>query len=131
MQRYCTIFGLILLFISCNNQQRLNEKPVTIEATFMQYACGDWNDDMRVDSISDTTFNFLIGNDIDPEMCNGEKLISGWLFDNKTSEFGYRYRLTGYISKSAQSGCENCTPKFWIEHIEMLNGDKFDMSGEN
>ena len=131
MKKLYLIFGMILFLISCNKMQRMNEKPISVEATFMQYACGDWNDDMRIDIISDTSLNYLVGTDIDPEMINGDRTIGGWLYDNKTIEYGYRYKLTGYISKSAKSGCENCTPKFWIEKIEKLNGEKFDMSSKN
>lgn len=130
MQKYYTIIGLIIILVSCKNEQRLNDNPVTIEATFMQYACGDWNDDMKINSINDSSLNYLIGTDIDPEIIQGEKEIRGLLYDNGFKNL-YKYRLTGYISESAKYGCENCTPKFWIEKIEKLNGDKFDLNDEN
>lgn len=116
-----------LFIIGYGCKERMNQNPITIEAVFMQYACGDWNDDMKVNKVNDTSFNFLIGKDIDPLFINGENEISGWLYDNKTDKYGMEYRLIGYISKTAKDGCENKTPKFWITHIEKLNGEKFNM----
>ena len=127
------IYICILLFamVGCNRIDKLNEKPISIEAYFMQYACGDWNDDMNIRSASDSSYNFLVGKDIDPILYKGEGEIRGWLFDNKTNEFGMKYRMKGYISKCAAYGCDNTAPKFWITEITKLNGDKFDTSGEN
>jgi len=38
----------VLFLSSCAKTARLNESPITMEAHYMQYACGDWNDDMKV-----------------------------------------------------------------------------------
>ena len=127
---YKILIGALTL-VSCNGIDKLNENPITIEARFMQYACGDWNDDMNIQSVNDSTYNFIIGKDIDPEFLNGENEIRGWLYDNKTKDFGMTYQLKGYISSCAESGCDNGAPKFWIAEIKKLNGDEFNTSGEN
>ncbi len=127
---YKIVFAALTL-MSCNRIDKLNEQPITIEAHFMQYACGDWNDDMNIQRVSDTNYNFIVGKDIDPEFLNGENEIRGWLYDNKTEAFGMTYELTGFISSCATSGCDNGAPKFWIVEMNKLNGDKFDTSGEN
>ena len=119
------------MVVSCNNMDKLNEHPITIEAHFMQYACGDWNDDMNIQDVSDSAYKFVIGKDVDPEFLNGEKEIRSWLYDNKTQEFGMTYQMKGYISKSAEYGCENGVPKFWITEIKKMNGEEFDTSGKN
>ncbi|WP_299126035.1 hypothetical protein [uncultured Tenacibaculum sp.] len=125
------ILLIVLALVSCNRINKLNEKPITIEARFMQYACGDWNDDMNIQSVTDSSYNFILGKDIDPEFLNGENEIRGWLYDNKSEKFGMTYKLTGFISSCAESGCDNGAPKFWITEITKLNGDEFDTSGEN
>ncbi len=97
----------------------------------MQYACGDWNDDMNIQKVKNSDYSFLIGKDIDPEFLNGENEIRGWLYDNKTEQFGMTYKLAGFISSCAESGCNKGAPKFWITEITKLNGDKFNTSGIN
>lgn len=125
------ILLVALALISCNRIDKLNEKPITVEARFMQYACGDWNDDMKVQKASDSTYRFLVGKDIDPEFLNGESEISGWLYDNKTVEFGMTYKLTGFISSCAESGYDMGAPKFLITEISKMNDDEFEMSTIN
>ena len=117
-----------ILFFSCKNDQLLNDRPLIIVAQYIQYACGDWNDDMKVISVNDSSFNFLINKDIDPLFKDGEKELSEWFYANKTEEFYMTYRLRGFISKSALSGCDNHAPKFWITEIERLDGEPFAMS---
>ncbi len=130
MIKNITLILFTLIFFSCNQIDKLNENPITIEAHFMQYACGDWNDDMNIISVTDTAFNFLVGKDIDPLFLRGEHEISGWLLDNKSEEYGMNYRLTGYIGNCPEFGCDG-VPKFWITSIKKMNGEKFDKSGEN
>jgi len=122
--------GTVLL-ISCNELDKLNETPMTIEARYMQYACGDWNDDMQILKVTDTTYNFLLGKDVDTEFLNGESEISEWFFNNETKEFGMSFQIKGYISTCAISGCEDKAPKFWITDIKKLNGEKFHITREN
>lgn len=123
------ILFVVFVLASCNRIDKLNDEPITVEAHYMQYACGDRNDDMKIQSVSDSTYNFIIGKDIDPEFYNGENEISAWFFNNKTDEFGMTYQMTGFISKCAESGCDNSTPKFWITEIKKMNGEEFDTSG--
>ena len=112
---------------SFKQEGQLNAEPIKLEAYFMQYACGDWNDDMRIISVQDTTYSFLLEKDIDPLLFKGESEIRGWLYDNKTEEYRMKFHLEGYVSKCAKSGCEGKTPKFWITHIEKLDGSEFKM----
>ncbi len=127
---YKLMIGALIL-ASCNRIDKLNENPITIDAHFMQYACGDGNDDMSILKVSDTTYNFILGKDIDPEFLDGESEIRGWFYDNETNEFGMTYRMTGFISECAESGCDNRTPKFWITEIKKMNGDEFDVTSDN
>lgn len=100
---------------------RRTNKQISIEATFMQYACGDWNVDMNVRKVNDSAYSEYIGRDIDPHTRNSYKL-KDYFYDNKTKEFGMTYRLTGYISKNCLFGCDNTNPKFYIETIEKMDG---------
>ena len=110
---------------SFEEEGQLNKEPVTIEAYFMQYACGDENDDMKVNLVQDTTYNFLLEKDIDPLIFNGQSIINGWFYTNKTEKYHMNFRLSGYISECAKSGCYKTAPKFWITHIEKIDGSKF------
>ena len=117
---------IILLFYCCGNEEeKMNEIPITIEAIYMQYACGLDNDDMMVNSVRDTTYEFLVGKDIDPLFLDGKKELSDFFYDNTTKEFGMEYRMKGFISNCALNGCDKESPKFWITNIERMNGELF------
>lgn len=113
---------------SFEEEGQLNKEPVTIEAFFMQYACGDENDDMKVHLVQDTLYNFLLEKDIDPLIFEGQSEIRNWLYENVDNTNGFTFRLTGYISKCAESGCGRTAPKFWITHIEKLDGSEFKLN---
>lgn len=150
MKQLIYIFSIMILF-NCNNENvssdyksdysvskksfekegQINKEPITIEAYFMQYACGDWNDDMKVNLVQDTSYNFLLEKDIDPLIFNGQSEINGWFYNNKTEAFRMNFRLSGYISECAKSGCDGTAPKFWITHIEKLDGSEFVREYEN
>lgn len=103
-------------------------KLVTIEANYMQYACGDWNDDMQVQQVSDPHYKFMVGHDIDPMFRFGEAVLGQWFYDNRTNDYGMEYRLTGHFSKDAANGCEYGAPRFYIETIERMDGSAFVMN---
>lgn len=95
---------------------------LTIEATFMQYACGDDNDDMQVQQVNSKKYNFLTGHDIDPDSDSHQFDFKQYFYSNKTNKYGMQYRLKGYLSKYPGFGCDNEAPKFWVVEIERMDG---------
>lgn len=97
---------------------------ITIEATFMQYACGDDNDDARVEKVSDSRYNFLLGKDINPETEDTFQTLDlkDYFYDNRTDQYHMTYRLKGRLEKNSKSGCDNYTPRFYVEEIERMDG---------
>lgn len=89
----------------------------------MQYACGDWVDDMRVISVDDTAFSFMIDRDIDPELLNGPRVINSYFYDNQAGDEPFAYRMKGFLSDCAKDGCDGNTPVFRIYEIEKLSGE--------
>lgn len=108
-------------------------KELTIEAHYMQYACGDWVDDMNVSKVNDPNYKWLIGRDVDPVFYRGEKVINEMFYSNDTSYSVYKsnIRLKGYLSKEFYSGCKKTSPRFWITHLEKLDGSLFSPEGNN
>jgi hypothetical protein len=106
---------------------------LVIEAHYMQYACGDWVDEMQVTKISDTTHNWLIGRDIDPVFYLGASEVGDMFYSDDTTYRIYNrdIRMKGYISNSSNSGCDNTSPRFWITHQEKLDGSIFKRDGNN
>lgn len=97
---------------------------ITIEATFMQYACGDENDDAKVEKVSDPRYHLLLGKDINPETKKNIDPFDfkDYFYDNRTDQYHQTYRLKGRLEKDSRSGCSNFTPKFYVEEIERLDG---------
>jgi hypothetical protein len=123
--KYSWLGVFFLFFTSCQEASYLNETPISMKAEYMRYACGDWNDDMQVQSVSDSAYSFLIGRDIDPIFLSGQNEL-GELFDkNETEAFGFSFKLTGYISSINLFGCDTNNPKFHITEIEKLDGTAF------
>jgi hypothetical protein len=101
-----------------------SDDVIIIEAYFMQYACGDENDDMQVHKVNSKDYEFLLERDIDPEVTTlslGYEL-KDYFYKNRTEEFGLMYRLKGRLSKYGDFGCDSSTPKFWVEEIEKMDG---------
>lgn len=94
----------------------------TVQALFMQYACGDGADEMKVLSVSDSTYGFLVGQDIDPYINAENTNLKDYFYDNKTKPYGLTFVLKGYISKSPSYGCDNSSSRFYVEEIERLDG---------
>jgi hypothetical protein len=103
--------------------QRSNDL-ITIEAVYMQYACGDENDDMQVTLVSSKKYKFLVGHDIDPDTDNHRFDFKEYFYSNRTDKYGMRYRLKGYLSKYPDFGCDGEAPKFRVEEIERIDGKK-------
>lgn len=120
-------FLAILLFIAGYfgfyywKKNQKNDELIIIEATFMQYACGDWNDDMQVQKVNQIKYKFLLGKDIDPHVDASQYNLKDYFYDNRTEKHGMKYRLKGYLSKYPDFGCDDTAPKFWVEEIEKLD----------
>ena len=97
--------------------------PITIEATFMMYACGDDNDDMKVEKVSDPHYSFLLRKDINPETEDIFQTmeLKNYFYDNRTNQYGTTYRLKGRLEKDLKSGCDS-VPRFYVKEIERLDG---------
>ncbi len=96
---------------------------ITIEATFMQYACGDENDDAKVKKVDDPRYHLLIGRDINPETNGLDPFdFKDYFYDNRTDQYYMTYRLKGRLEINSKSGCDDFTPKFYVEEIERLDG---------
>ncbi|OCA76582.1 hypothetical protein BBH99_12255 [Chryseobacterium contaminans] len=123
------IFGIILLgvgywgFYSWKHKTSLGDL-IIIEATFMQYACGDENDDAKVKKVDDPRYQLLIGRDINPETKNGLDPFDfkDYFYDNRTDQYYMTYRLKGRLEINSKSGCDDFTPRFYVEEIERLDG---------
>ena len=48
--------------------------------------------------------------------------LKDYFYENRTSYFGLKFRLKGRLSKYYYFGCDDTTPKFWVEEIEMVDG---------
>jgi hypothetical protein len=97
---------------------------VTINAYYMQYACGDSYDDMKVSKVSLAKYKSYIDRDIDPEPNTGNYDLAQYFYDNRTNKYGMEYRLKGYFSRFPSFGCDGRAPKFWVVSIERMDGKK-------
>lgn len=125
--RYC-IIAIVLLGVGYWGFDRWQHKIslgdfITIEATFMQYACGDDNDDVKVEKVSDSRYHFLLGKDVNPETEDVFQTLElkNYFYDNRTDQYNQTYRLKGRLEKGSKSGCDSA-PKFYVEEIERLDG---------
>ena len=124
MRNLLIIFTTILIATAgCGDDDK--GKFVKVSAVYKQYACGDWNDDMQILTYNDNSNGFLSQRIIDPVFINGEEELSELFFQNKTRSYGMAYSLEGFIDTSMLHGCDNKAAKFWITHIEKLNGEPF------
>lgn len=115
------------VFIQYRNWKR-NQRGahlIQIEATFMQYACGDNNDDMKVKSVSDSTFNFIVGEDIDPELEDKSSFeLKDYFYSHRSNIHGMTYRLSGNLGENPEFGCDWQAPIFWVSSIETIDGQE-------
>ena len=126
------LFLLILTFYLYFmwRQNRKYEDKITVTAFYMQYACGDCSLDMRVETVSNSKYNFIIGHDILPtpslkkldELCNyiSDKTYRAMATDSTAKAF----TLTGYLHKNKHGlpflACSG-TPFFTVEKIKHGN----------
>ena len=69
---------LTLIFLSCNQIDKLNENPITIEAHFMQYACGvDANSIIKENDLSKVYKGALV------EQFVGQEILATSGFENR------------------------------------------------
>lgn len=121
---YALYFSFLIVFlISCSE-----EKLVTIEAHYMQYACGDGNIDMNVISVDNKKYNTTLRKDISPEttLFTQEKLIQ-FVTDKtyrwQTHEEGSLkdFTLIGrFESRSSTSDCQTALT-FYVKRIKYGN----------
>ncbi|WP_139166065.1 hypothetical protein [Chryseobacterium jejuense] len=99
---------------------------MTIEASYMMYACGDDNDDIKVEKVINPKYSFLLGKDINPETLVPEAFqtleLKNYFYDNRTDQYNLTYRLKGRLEQNSKSGCSNSAPRFYVEEIERLDG---------
>jgi len=124
MKNLLIILILLIVTVGCGEPKGIT---VEVSAKYMQYACGDWNDDMKINTIDNKSLAYLIGKDINPKFENGEDELSDLFFLNKTKDFGMEYKMSGIIDTTTQNGCDDDAINFIITHIEKLNGDEFDL----
>src|SRR5688500_16962107 len=67
-----------------------SDERITIEETFMQYACGDENDDMQISKVDNKKYKFLIGKDVDPQitLVPDTYELKDYFYKNRASDFG-------------------------------------------
>lgn len=99
---------------------------ISIEATYMQYACGDENDDIQIKKVDNEAYKFLIGKDVDPQVTVLPITydLKDYFYENRSGEFDLTFKFKGRLSKFYNFGCDYTTPKFWVEEIEMMDGSK-------
>jgi hypothetical protein len=100
------------------------EDLITVEAYFMQYACVDENDDIQIARVDNEHYKFLIGKDVDPQVTfiSDTYELKEYFYENRTAEFGLEFRFKGRLGKYYNFGCDDTTPKFWVEEIERMDG---------
>lgn len=81
---------------------------------------------MRIMTYDDSWIGGLENKEIDPIFINGEEELSEYFFKNKTKSYGMEFTLEGYLDTNMSAGCDNQANKFWITHIEKLNGKTFE-----
>lgn len=106
-----SVFAVILIILKCFTFYQTDKPLLIIEVTFMQFACGDEFDDMKVLNVSDPKFSFLIGEDIDPIVDKKEADLKEYFYANRKNQYGLNYRLKGYLDKK-RSGCEGASRCF-------------------
>ncbi len=121
----CIVIAAYYSFIYLTRNVK-SEEVIVVEATFMQYMCGDENDDMKIQAVNPDTYKWLIGKDVDPQVfpLSKESELKGYFYEKRSESYGLTYRLTGRLSKYKAFGCDNNTPKFWVDEIDMIDGSK-------
>lgn len=84
------------------------EEKITVTAYYMKYACGDCSVDMKVQTVDNPKYNFIIGQDIFPtpktkkfeELCDYIGSI-GYKSSTEPDYVQESFKLTGYLHKNS------------------------------
>lgn len=89
-------------------QSRVYEEKITVTAHYMKYACGECSVDMKVQSVDNPKYSFIIGQDIFPrpkskkfeELCD---FIGSISFESSTGPdyIEESFTLVGYLHKNS------------------------------
>lgn len=113
-------------------QAQVYEDKITITARYLKYACGDCSLDMKVTSVADTNYQFLVGQEIFPVT---QTRKDGILCDFISSS-GHKaattpdyieevFTLTGYLHKYSRSlPFTNCTESPGFTVVRIKYGEK-------
>jgi len=127
LKRLLSISSLSLLVLSCST--KFDNREIVVEAYFMQYACGPWNDDLKVLTVNDTSYRDMVDRDIDPEFVDGTEELRDLFLEHGSPETGMTFRLTGRVSEKSNAGCDDASRKFLASKIEKPHGQVL-LSGE-
>jgi hypothetical protein len=91
-------------------QTRTYREKITVTANYMKYACGDCSVDMKVKTVDNPKYNFIIGQDIFPkpktkkfeELCD---FIGSIGYESSTGPdyIEESFTLIGYLHKNSHS----------------------------
>jgi hypothetical protein len=107
------VFGLIVLVaivIAILSYFDILGDNIEVKAHYVEYGCNSRSIDMRVYSVSDRAFNFLIGKNISPRLTIGNKKLQTFIKAKVKSEDGKRqslsgFAMVGYIRQGFVSPC--------------------------
>ena len=109
-------------------QAQVFDETLIIEAYFMQYACGDENDDSKIKKISNPEFQYLVGTEIDPQSVNDPNYNLKDYIELLNEDWGdtsiiptKQFLMKGRLGKYPHFGCDG-TRKFIFEEISKLDG---------
>lgn len=116
------ILFCVWLVLYLKTESEKTEEVITVEAIFMQYACGDENDDMQVQKVDLAKYQFLVGKNVDPQvgLIPDTYELKDYMYANR-SDSGFVFKVKGRLAKT-HSGCDVETLKFWAEEIETIEG---------
>ena len=104
------------------------DEILVVEAYFMQYACGDENDDSKIEKINNPKYQYLIGTEIDPQSVNNSRYNLKDYIESLNEDWGdtnvvptKSFLMKGKLGKYPGFGCDG-TRKFVIEEISKLDG---------
>ena len=104
---------------------------IEVQAHYMQYNCTEDNIDMRVISVSDSSFTNLVGETIAPELFDFDHDELTQVVFDKTADFRAGreatlsdFTLVGYVRQSQREHCSGAIC-FGVKKIKYAGDDKF------
>lgn len=101
------------------------EDTVQVRATYVKFACGDDNIDMKVNAVSDSSFYYLIGKNISPELNFKQEalneFVQGKLEKNQATK---DFLVIGYIRQGPVLHCSGSLC-FKVEKIKYEGENEF------